>query len=198
MRCLVAKKRPHSALYFFIDWFTNILLPLQTEKNHPAVQCNRSNIIFKQQLMAQSQDSFNKKEKEKKRLKKRQDKLAKREERKANAPGGGLDSMIAYVDEFGNLTDVPQDPTKKVKVSIDDIEISVRKKAEDDVPAIRNGKVDFYNDSKGFGFIRELDSQNKYFVHVSGIIDAIKEGDLVSFELQRGAKGMNAYNVRKA
>lgn len=164
------------------------------KKNHPAVQCNRSNIIFKQQLMAQSQDSFNKKEKEKKRLKKRQDKQAKREERKANA-GSGPDSMIAYVDEFGNLTDTPPDPTKKVKVSLDEIEISVRKKTEEDMPAVRSGKVDFYNDSKGFGFIIEQDTREKYFVHVSGLKQPIKEGDLVTFELQRGAKGMNAINV---
>ena len=148
--------------------------------------------------MAQSQDSFNKKEKEKKRLKKRQDKQAKREERKTNATDGGLDSMIAYVDEFGNLTDTPPDPTKKIKVNLDDIEISVRKKTDEDVPAVRTGRVEFYNDAKGFGFIKEQDSQEKYFVHVSGLLQPIKEGDLVTFELQRGAKGMNAFNVNKA
>ena len=147
--------------------------------------------------MAQSQDTFNKKEKEKKRLKKRQDKQAKKEERKSNPSGGGLDSMIAYVDEFGNLTDIPQDPTKKAKVSLADIEISVRKKEDDDTPAVRTGRVEFYNDAKGFGFIKENDTQEKYFVHASGLEQAIKEGDLVSFELQRGMKGMNAFNVKK-
>jgi cold shock CspA family protein len=147
--------------------------------------------------MAQSQDTFNKKEKEKKRLKKRQDKQAKKEERKSNPSGGGLDSMIAYVDEFGNLTDTPQDPTKKNKVNIDSIEISVRKKDDEEVPAMRTGRVDFYNDSKGFGFIKEQDTQEKYFVHVSGLEQPIKEGDQVTFELQRGAKGMNAFNVKK-
>jgi cold shock CspA family protein len=147
--------------------------------------------------MAQTQDSFNKKEKEKKRLKKRQDKQAKREERKANASSGSLDDMIAYVDEFGNLTDTPPDPTKKVKVNLDDIEISVRKKTEEEIPAVHTGKVDFYNDSKGFGFIIDEISGEKYFVHVSGLQQPIKEGDHVTFELQRGAKGMNAIDVKK-
>jgi cold shock CspA family protein len=147
--------------------------------------------------MAISQDSFNKKEKEKKRLKKRQDKQAKKEERKTNPSGGGLDSMIAYVDEFGNLTDIPQDPTKKNKVSLDSIEISVRKKEDDDTPAVRTGRVEFYNDAKGFGFIKEQDSQEKYFVHASGLEEPIKEGDMVAFELQRGVKGMNAFRVKK-
>ena len=145
--------------------------------------------------MALSQDSFNKKEKEKKRLKKRQDKMAKKEERKSNT--GGSDSMIAYVDEFGNLTDIPQDPTKKNKVALDSIEISVRKKDENEVPAVRTGRVEFYNDSKGFGFIKETDSQEKYFVHASGLEQQIKEGDMVTFDLQRGVRGMNAFNVKK-
>jgi cold shock CspA family protein len=147
--------------------------------------------------MAQTQDSFNKKEKEKKRLKKRQDKEAKREERKSNA-GGGLDSMIAYVDEFGNLTDLPPDPTKKIKVSLDDIEISVRKKTAEDVDAVHTGKIDFYNLVKGFGFIIEQDTQEKYFVHYTGLEQEVKEGDMVTFELQRGMKGMNAVKVKKA
>jgi hypothetical protein len=59
--------------------------------------------------MAKSQITFNKKENEKKRLKKRLEKEKKREARKANAPGGGFENMIAYVDENGNLTDTPPD-----------------------------------------------------------------------------------------
>ena len=65
--------------------------------------------------MAKSQETFSKKEKEKKRIKKRQDKLVKKDERKANSSGGDLDSMMAYVDEYGNITDTPPDPTKKKK-----------------------------------------------------------------------------------
>ena len=147
--------------------------------------------------MAKSQDTFNKKEKEKKRLKKRQDKQAKKEERKSNPSGGGLDSMIAYVDEFGNLTDVPQDPTIKRKVNIDSIEISVPKKVAEDFNAVRTGKVEFFNEGKGFGFIIDSESQEKYFVHVRGCLEVIVENDKVTYELERGMKGLNAVRVKK-
>ena len=66
--------------------------------------------------MGKSQETFSKKEKEKKRLKKRQDKLVKKEERKSTSEGGSLESMMAYVDEFGNLSDTPPDPLKKKKI----------------------------------------------------------------------------------
>ena len=62
---------------------------------------------------------------------------------------------------------------------------------------MRTGKIDFFNEQKGFGFIKETNSVEKYFVHVHGLIDEVHEGDLVSFELERGVKGMNAVQVRK-
>ena len=65
--------------------------------------------------MAKSQQTFSKSEKEKKRLKKRQEKEAKKLARKEEEKNSGLDSMMAYVDEFGNITDTPPDPTKKKK-----------------------------------------------------------------------------------
>ena len=61
---------------------------------------------------------------------------------------------------------------------------------------MKNGTVKFFNASKGFGFITEDDSNTEYFVHVTGIIDEINEGDKVEFELKEGKKGMNAVNVR--
>ena len=149
--------------------------------------------------MARSQETFNKKEKEKKRLKKKQDKLLKKEERKNNSSGGGLDNMIAWVDENGQIVDEQPDPTKKkVEIDVESIEVSVPKKeAEEAMPAERKGKVEFFNESKGFGFIKETDTQEKYFVHVSELIDAIQEGDSVEFELERGPKGMNAVRVKR-
>ncbi len=147
--------------------------------------------------MARSQESFNKKEKEKKRLKKKKDKLQKREERKLNTESGGPDNMIAYVDENGNITDTQPDPTKKKKIDAKSIEIGIPKKEEGDIPSIRNGKVEFFNDSKGFGFIRELGTQEKYFVHVNGLMEEIVENDMVTFELERGLKGMNAVRVKR-
>ncbi len=58
------------------------------------------------------------------------------------------------------------------------------------------GTVKFFNDSKGFGFITEDDSNKEHFVHISGLIDEVKEGDAVEFELKEGKKGLNAVNVK--
>jgi len=61
---------------------------------------------------------------------------------------------------------------------------------------MNKGTVKFFNDSKGFGFIIDEESKKEYFVHVSGLIDEIREGDAVEFELKEGKKGLNAVNVR--
>ncbi len=58
------------------------------------------------------------------------------------------------------------------------------------------GKVKFFNEAKGFGFIQEEDSNTEHFVHVTGLIDEIRENDDVEFELQEGKKGLNAVNVK--
>lgn len=58
------------------------------------------------------------------------------------------------------------------------------------------GTVKFFNDSKGFGFVIEEGSNKEYFVHVSGLVDEVREGDNVEFELQEGRKGLNAVNVK--
>jgi CspA family cold shock protein len=58
------------------------------------------------------------------------------------------------------------------------------------------GTVKFFNDSKGFGFILEEGSNKEHFVHISGLIDEIREGDAVEFDLQEGRKGLNAVNVK--
>jgi cold shock protein len=61
---------------------------------------------------------------------------------------------------------------------------------------MNKGTVKFFNDSKGFGFIKDGDSSIEYFVHVSGLNDEIKENDEVTFDLQEGKKGLNAVNVK--
>lgn len=61
---------------------------------------------------------------------------------------------------------------------------------------MNKGTVKFFNSTKGFGFITEEDSSREHFVHVSGLIDEIREGDEVEFDLEQGKKGMNATNVR--
>jgi cold shock protein len=63
---------------------------------------------------------------------------------------------------------------------------------------MNNGTVKFFNDSKGFGFIKEENSEQEYFVHVSGLVNEIRENDKVTFDLQEGRKGLNAVNVKLA
>ncbi|GAF03555.1 cold-shock protein [Saccharicrinis fermentans] len=63
---------------------------------------------------------------------------------------------------------------------------------------MKEGKVKFFNESKGFGFIKDNESDNEYFVHVTGLIDDIKEDDEVTFELKEGKKGLNAVDVKLA
>ena len=63
---------------------------------------------------------------------------------------------------------------------------------------MNKGIVKFFNDSKGYGFIKDEESGKEYFVHVTGLIDEIKENDEVTYELQEGRKGLNAINVKLA
>ena len=61
---------------------------------------------------------------------------------------------------------------------------------------MKKGTVKFFNNSKGYGFVIDEESKNEYFVHISGLIDEINEGDNVEFELKEGRKGLNAVNVK--
>jgi len=63
---------------------------------------------------------------------------------------------------------------------------------------MNNGTVKFYNDSKGFGFIKDANSGKEYYVHSSGLKESIKENDKVLFDLEQGKKGLNAVNVKLA
>jgi cold shock CspA family protein len=147
--------------------------------------------------MSKSQETYSKKEKEKKRQKKKKEKDEKRMERKASSKGGGLDNMIAYIDENGNISDTPPDPDKKVEFELEDIFTSVPKQEEFDMDTSRQGKIDFFNTEKGFGFIKEIGTNESYFVHYKGLVDDVVEGDKVSFELEKGMKGLNAVKVTK-
>ncbi|TSE06917.1 MULTISPECIES: cold-shock protein [Aquimarina] len=148
--------------------------------------------------MAKSQQTFSKIEKEKKKLKKREEKQKKKAERLANSnKGNGLDSMIAYVDEYGYTTDAPPDPSKKKKIKAENIEIGIPKREKEEFDPVKKGRVAFFNDSKGYGFINEDETQERYFVHVNGLTQEVKENDRVTFELEKGPKGMNAVRVKK-
>ncbi len=150
--------------------------------------------------MAKSQQARNKQEKEKIKFKKKQDKAQKKLERQAESrDGSNLDDMIAYVDEYGRITSTPPDPTQKKEViKAEDIEIDVRNKnvsRSEDVPA--TGKVSFFNETKGYGFIKDSISGESLFVHINSIEGTIKEGDTVTFVTERSPKGLSAVNVKK-
>jgi cold shock CspA family protein len=146
-------------------------------------------------------ETTGKKDKEKKRRMKRQEKEQKMEDRKANSTKGkSLDDMMAYVDEYGRITSTPPDPMKKkIVINVDDIQLGAAK-IEEINPAdlIRNGVISFFNDSKGYGFIRDLDTKESVFVHMNGLLDSVKENDKVTFEVERGPKGLNAIKVKLA
>ncbi len=150
--------------------------------------------------MSKSQETFSKKEKEKKKLKQRQDKQEKMEERKANAKKGKtLDEMMAYLDENGNISSAPPDPRKKKIFKLEDMEIGVPKQVPGlEQDTVRSGVVTFFNDAKGFGFIKDLQTQESAFIHVNRLSEPIKEYDKVSFEVEMGPKGTNAVNVKKS
>jgi cold shock CspA family protein len=150
--------------------------------------------------MGKSGETFNKKEKEKKRAKQKKDKAEKMEERKANVKKGkSLDEMMAYIDENGNISSTPPDPNKKKVFKQEDMQIGVPKHVpgEDEDP-VRTGVVAFFNDEKGFGFINDLQTQERVFVHANNLSEQIKEGNRVNFEVEMGPKGPSAVNVKKA
>lgn len=148
--------------------------------------------------MAKSKETFNKKEKEKKRLKKQQEKRERMEDRKMNAKKGkSLEDMMAYLDENGNLTDRPSDPRIKKVFKQEDIEIGVPKREEvENVP--RNGVVIFFDQSKGFGFINDQQTNERVFFHVNSLTEEVKISDKVLFEIESSPRGPNALNVSKA
>jgi cold shock CspA family protein len=150
--------------------------------------------------MAKSQETFGKKEKEKKKLKQRQEKAEKMEERKANTKKGkSLDEMMAYVDENGNISSKPPDPRKMKVFNLEDMQTSIPKlEARSQEEVLRTGVVTFFNHEKGFGFIKDSQTQESVFVHVNQLSEPVKENDKLSFEVQMGPKGANAVNVKKA
>lgn len=120
-------------------------------------------------------------------------------ERKENAARGkGLDSMMAYVDENGNISSTPPDPSKKVEVKLEDIVIGVPEYVPVPGEQFHNGKVTFFNNEKGFGFIKDLQTQESVFVHINNLPGPVSEGDKVVFEIQKGPRGPMAVNVKMA
>jgi cold shock CspA family protein len=147
--------------------------------------------------MGRSQESFYKKEVRKKKEKKRLEKEKKRQARKEGEKSS-LDDMIAYVDADGNITSTPPDPGQKEDIDIESIEVSVPKTdAQNGKDYTRQGRVAFFDNSKGYGFIRDGDTGDSVFVHVNDLLDEISEGNIVSYEVVKGKKGPAAVRVQR-
>jgi cold shock CspA family protein len=147
--------------------------------------------------MARSQESFNKKEIQNKKDKKRKEKEKKMLERKENGKAS-FEDMIVYIDENGNQTTTPPDLSKRVEFNAEDIVIGIPKKEESEPEdKVRKGVVTFYNESKGYGFIKDSVSGDSVFVHVNQLSETITEGNRVSFEVEKGQRGPTAVRVKK-
>src|SRR4026208_542090 len=120
-------------------------------------------------------ESWKKKDREQKKRKERNDKAERMNQRKENTKKKSFDDMIAYLDENGNLSSQPPDPRKRVEVKLEDIQIGVPEyvpPTEEELT--RTGKVTFFNNAKGFGFIKDLVSQQSVFVHANNLTAPIK------------------------
>ena len=148
--------------------------------------------------MGRSKETAGKKDKENKKAKKRKEKDEKREERKLNNnKGKGLETMMAWVDENGNLIDAPPDPTKKVEINVEDIQINIAQQHKELQETTRKGVITYINDQKGYGFINDLKTQERVLVLLSQYTEMIRQNDKVTFEARRSPRGLTAENVKK-
>lgn len=140
-------------------------------------------------------DSFAKKEKIKKKEKKRQDKAQRIEDRKSdNDKGKSLDDMIMYVDEYGNFTTTKPDAQAKVEIDIDEIQLGAAPVHREQV--LNTGVVNYFSE-KGYGFIIADKTGERLFVHANELSEPVQEGDKVSFDKEKTARGLSAVNVNK-
>ena len=133
-----------------------------------------------------------KRDREKLKQQKREEKQKRKDER-ASLGTASFDDMIAYVDENGMLHSTPPE-TPKAKIELEDIVISTPKQ-EARIEEPMQGRVEYFNTSKGFGFIRDKENGEKYFFHISSAPDDIAEGNEITYELERGTQGMNAVRI---
>lgn len=148
--------------------------------------------------MAKSQQTFNKKEREKKRAKKKKEKrerMAQRKLEKAEAGKVKPEDQFMFVDENGHLTKERPDPTNRIQVKAEDIELGVPKFTREKIETVRKGKVKFFSADKGYGFITDKATKESIFVHANDAYDDIRENHNVEYEMGKGPKGAKALNV---
>lgn len=142
-------------------------------------------------------ETWNKKERQKKKLKARNDKAEKMKERGENASKKSLDDMMAYVDENGHIVDSPPDPRKRKEIKLEDIEIGVPEYvAPAEGELTHTGRITFFNQEKGFGFVKDQLTQESIFIHANNLTEPVKESDKISFEIENGPRGPVAVNAK--
>ncbi len=139
-------------------------------------------------------ETFNKKEREKKREQKKKEKQFKKDARKENSSNDGWESMMAYVDENGILQDTPPDPKAKKEIKAKNIEISIPKRETEEFDPFLTGVINFFDDTKGYGFIKTQEDES-FFVHQNNISGPAAKGQKVRFEKEKGQKGWVAVRV---
>lgn len=140
---------------------------------------------------------FSKRDRERKKQQARKEKEEKKRDRKENArDGNSLAEMMAYVDDNGNLTSIPQDPSKRREFNINDIEISSPKaENRDSFGQFVEGVVSYFNSEKGYGFIRQSITKESVFVHHNQLSSPVKINEKVRFLIAKGVKGPEAIEV---
>jgi cold shock CspA family protein len=149
--------------------------------------------------MAKPKQTGQKRDKEIKKQNRRKEKEEKRLERKNDSKKGkGFESMIAYVDENGQLSSTPPDPSKRQEFKLEDVQLGARKEEDTGEKIHQNeGIISFYNEEKGYGFIRDNRTKESIFFHVNGLLTPVKLNDQVSFVKAKGAKGINAVEINR-
>ncbi len=104
--------------------------------------------------------------------------------------------MLSYVDENGNVTSTPPDPSKKKEIKVEDIQLGAASQHRVDEDPIRNGRVKFFNEEKGYGFIIDDTSKDSIFVHINDLPGPLNTNDKVTFETENGFKGLKAVRVK--
>ena len=133
--------------------------------------------------------SFGKRENEKKKQAKRLEKQRSKEARRAEGTSS-FEEMIAWVDEHGGLTDVPPEARAREALGV---RLTPNSTEGEEAPL--RGRGEYFNASKGYGFIKDLATTEKYFFHITAAPAEIAEGRTVTFELERSARGMNATHI---
>ncbi len=135
-----------------------------------------------------------KREREKIKQTKRLDKQRKKEERQ-NSGSRNFEDMLAYVDENGVLHTTPPETGEREEIDASQIEVSIPRRSEPDEITPFQGRVEYFDAAKGYGFIKDSDNGEKYFFHITNAPAEIAEGQMVTFEIERGMRGMNAVRI---